>query len=446
MVSLAVLAAWVVAAPADDQNRGPAPAPAPIPASGPATDRKTPPPPPAPPADPTAKVKATDDVRTRSILDGLIYNRGAKAAGPQAGGNAETAKVVDGLLEAEKKRIAENQREGLLAYQQALAAANANRPVEALRLAKKAKSLFPNNPDIAAYAAVMQMEVNANRQLTSSNVRAKAYLAAGVSRGQELMRVGKYNEGEDLLLGVLDAARLFPEPASVDLYRRMAEQELDQYHMAVQSGTANPEPAPGVAAVDQAKWAAPGSTPPDNLRRLLRSADGRAPLWYANQKTKLTTPMSVDYKRASVASILDEIAEKTGLTFVIDTPVALSRAHINALLDLRVSDVPAETVLDLACQKAGVEYVPMERSIVITTRPKAIEYVRQWPEGLRHNWALGRVLFPEVHPELFAAVPAVGAISPIPATPLRVREADLNVPLHLRSGKALVAAIQALLK
>jgi hypothetical protein len=83
--------------------------------------------------------------------------------------------------------------------------------------------------------------------------------------------------------------------------------------------------------------------------------------------------------------------------------------------------------------------------VVITTRSKALEYVRQMPELLRHNWAAGRVLFPEIHPELFATAEAAEPQSAA-ARAARLRALDLDVPPHLQSGKALVAAIQALMK
>ena len=271
--------------------------------------------------------------KVADIVDGALQPSALPAAPASAG------QIAENVLAAERKSTAERQRDGLLKYQQALAAVQAGRPAEALRLGKKAKELYPDNSEIAAFVAKQQREVSTNRLTTATHSRARAYLSSAVVRGQDLLRAGRYAEGQDLLLGVLEAAKLFADPANVDSFRKGAEQELEAYRQAVASGL--------VASDHRAEKTPVGIAPPENARRILRQAEGRLPLWYAQQKARLALAVSVDYRRTSPAEAFDDLARKTGVSFAIDRPVALSRAHLAQNIDLRLVDFPAETVLDL---------------------------------------------------------------------------------------------------
>jgi hypothetical protein len=397
--------------------------------------KKTPPPIPQPPAKfapapkgQTPPMKTSGDPTSRDV--------------------SPAAKAIIDNLATKPEDEAARQREGMLAYQQALAAQQANRPGDALRLAKRAKQLFPSNADIAALAAQLQRESGAGKLASPSTTKAKAYLAAGYSRGSELLRAGQTAQGEDMLLGVVEASKLFPDPGSVDYYRRLADGELAQFRLAQANGTlpqngkGNPKAVPPEAPEPRP------IAPPENIRRLIRTPDAPVPSWYVQQKNRLATSMSVDYKRISAADALEDIAAKTGVEFIIDRPVALARTHVNSTVDFRAGDVTAEFILDLVSQKAGFEYVLMERSIVITTRSKALEYLRLLPEALRNNWLVARTLFPEVAGDLIAAQPGPAPTLPTgkEATQPRPRNVSGDLPPHLQSGRALVAAIQVLLK
>jgi hypothetical protein len=403
---------------------------------------KVPPPAPVPPmpVDPTAKPKPKDvGTKSKSIIDALAKKGHAQKQNPSDEPRSAPQELAQDASQ-EAQNVAERQRQGLLAFQQAKAAYDAKRPVEALNLVRKAKQLFPGNQEISEFAAKLQKEVGANRMVASTNTKAKAYLAAGYARGHDLFLAGRFAEAEDLLSGVVEACKLFSDPSQVEFYKKLAESDLGKYQAGIASGVIIPPTTS--ASSGEISAAVIANEPPRNARRLLTDSESRAPVWYVQQKNLLAVSMTVDYRRVPAAFVFDDISSRTNVSIVIDRPVALARSHVNALIDLRVGDMPAETILDLVCRKAGLEYVMMEKSIVITTRSKAIEYVRQLPESLRQNWALGRILFPEMNPELFASVEGSG-----PAlSPQRVRDLDANVPSHLQSGKALIAAIQALLR
>jgi len=362
---------------------------------------------------------------------------------------ADVRKIIDSHATNPAQKAAD-QREALLIYQQALAAQQANRSGEALRLGRRAKQLFPANQEISNFVAQLQRETSANKMVSPSSTKAKAYLAAGYARGSELMRTGRTAQGEDLLQGVMEASRLFADQTQVDFYRRLAEHELEQLRLAQANGTppapanADPSAAPPPAP-EAVRPAVAVQAPPDNVRRLVKP-DGRVPPWYVQQKNRLARSMTVDYRGNNASSILDDIAAKTGATIVIDRPVALARSHINSIIDFRVGDMPAEFILNLVCQKAGFEYVVMEKSIVITTHSKAIEYLRLLPEALRNNWLVARTLFPEMALEQIASMPTPAPPTQQPAPGARPRPLEEDVPPHLQSGAALVAAIRVLLK
>jgi hypothetical protein len=432
---------------------------APIFAQDPGGDanRRVPPPVPMPPASAPSKIIQTPTKAPQTPP------RSPPPAAPQppAGGSPsdpttapDVRKIIDAHATNPNQKAAD-QREALLLYQQAVAAHQANRSADALRFGRRAKQLFPTNQEISNFVAQVQRESGAGKAAAPSVTKAKAYLAAGYTRGVELLRAGRIAQGEDLLSGVVQASKLFPDPSQVDFFRKLAEGELEQSKLAHQNappppvndqqpndpnGTVPPPtpepPRPGV-----------GLAPADNVRRLARLPEARVPSWYVQQKNKLSRSMSVDYRNASAAEVLDAISAKAGVEFVIDRPVAMARSHINTLVDFRAGDVPAEFVLDLVCQKAGFEYVLMERSVVITTRSKALEYLRLLPEALRSNWLVARTLFPETSLDLIAAAPGPTPTPPTQTPPtVRPRSIDEDVPAYLQSGAALVAAIQVLVK
>jgi tetratricopeptide (TPR) repeat protein len=345
------------------------------------------------------------------------------------------AEVIDGLIESGRQRGLDNRREALATYEQAQAAAKAGKRAEAIKLARKAARLSPDNAEITGYALQLEQQGSEGRWAASNQARALAHMAAALSRAQQLQQQGKYRVAEELLDAVVKAADLFKE-ADAGFYRELAQRELVRYRAAVDAHKILPESTEKPA--EEPKLVATTAMPPVNYRRLLTASESQVPAWYAQHKVKLATPMTVDYRGEPVALVLEDIGRATGLSLTIDLPVTLSRQHLNAMIDLRTAETPAETILDLACQKSALEYVIMERAVVVTSPAKAIAYLRQLPEGLRNNWAAARVLFPELSADLLAA-PA--AQRPAPATAI-----EDTVPSYLRSGKALLDDVRTLLE
>ena len=105
---------------------------------------------------------------------------------------------------------------------------------------------------------------------------------------------------------------------------------------------------------------------------------------------------------------------------------------------MRINEVSAETVLALATEISGTEYVLLHDRVVITTRDKAIDYISEFPNVLADRWLAGRVLFPEQFEEEFARQEGV---SP------RDRETEaVELRPYLRSGEALLAEVERLLR
>jgi hypothetical protein len=364
-------------------------------------------------APPTRRPGAVD-----RIIDDTARSEPAKPAGP-----AEAKVLFDQAKQAEK--------DGRLA--------------DAARLAGAARRLAPGETAIASYADAVAKAANAVKVKRSTNIRAKAHLAAALTRGQELVQERRFDEAADILTGVVEGATLFPATDDVSMYVRIAKNELNNPKLAgLDAGAAGSAAAVVRNPIDDVKLVDPGYAPPENARRLLRASESAVPAWYSIQKVKLVTSMSVDYQKTSVARILDDLSAKTGIQFVIDTPVAMTRAHQNTFIDLRAGEVPAETLLNLVCVKTGVEYVIMERSVVITTPARALAAVKDMPGLLRHNWAVTRVLFPELDPDLVAVRPKP-ANMPGPGTVTRPR-AEEDLPPWLANRSALLDHLRQLLR
>lgn len=321
----------------------------------------------------------------------------------------------------------------------------------AASLAREAQRLYPESKAIAGFLATLQPENPAARAAATTHNRAKAHLAAALSRAQVLMQQRRYTESLDLLNGIIEATGKFPENSDVALYRDLAQKELIEYRVGVQTGKIRPSteaPAPRPATLEQQPPAPPGpsisefTAAPANAYRLARIARDQTPAWYSKIKTSLRLNMSVDYHAMPLGVVLDDIQDKTGVPVVIDTPIQGARTTMTALIDLRVNTVPAETVLYLATQVAGCEYVILEKGIVITTSDKAGDYIRNLPDSVAGQWARARYLFPDLYIDVMTTRPLPEAKPNVAG----LDERGDTVPVYLRSGQDLVAHIEQLIR
>jgi tetratricopeptide (TPR) repeat protein len=353
---------------------------------------------------------------------------------------ASPESIIDGVASKADEAANRKSRNASLLFEQAKAAHKEGQLAEAIRLANSAKRMSPSNREFADFAASLQKEAGKPSTLPNQ-ARAVGRLAAAVARAQEMMEQGRYSRGMDLLTHAVKAAELFPAEAGVATYKRMAEREIALYRERIDRGEIQADEAPQTS--DEPVLVSTGSAAPLNARRILRTLEQATPLWYAETKNRLAFSMNVDYKRQSVADIVEEIGKVTGVKIMLDETILRSRTHLNTPIDFRISDVAAERVLDLVCVQGGLEYVIMERGVVVTTPSRAVRYLRDLPESVRNNWLTARVLFPEMTPEVLASAPLPNAV-PGQALPDE-EELDADVPTYLKSGKALLADIQSLL-
>jgi hypothetical protein len=232
------------------------------------------------------------------------------------------------------------------------------------------------------------------------------------------------------------------------LYRDLAQKELIEYRVGVQTGkirpnneTTSPRPAgtePAVTNTANAEFTAA----PSNAFRLARIARDQTPPWFSKTKTALRRSMTVDYHAMPLGLVLDDIQDKTGIPVIVDSPIQGAKTTMTSVIDLRVNSVPAETILYLATQVAGCEYVLIERGIVITTADKAGDYIRNLPDAVSNQWARARYLFPDLY---------VDAMSTRPLPEAKANQSGSDdrpdsVPVYLRSGRDLVAHIEQLIR
>jgi hypothetical protein len=374
------------------------------------------------------------DVVRKLLKDLATSAEGNKPA--EGAGRASSEQVIDELAAGPSKVTPEE----LIAT--ARQSEKQGRWHEALRLARAARRLAPDDASIDAYVKLLQMAV-ADRDASQSTLsRATAHLAAGLTRGQDLMETGRYSQAVDLLEHVVKASALFPSTANVGLYARLADRELKEYQARVEDGSIVPDVTATTKPVEEPILVSTGAAAPVNARRVLRPAD--APRWYAELKNRLAFPMTVDYQRESVAAVLEKIGEKTGVKILLDSPVVSSRSHLQNHVDLRIADVSAERILDLACAKGGLEYVLMEKGVVVTTPSRAVRYLRDLPDSVSRNWLAARVIFPDLSPTLANQPPLPNALPS--ERMVEADEEDRDLPAYLRSGSALLADIQSILK
>ncbi len=357
--------------------------------------------------------------------------------------------------EAEGKKIgrdqgADGRRQALQLLAEAELSLEEGQIARAVALAREAQKLYPESKAIGAFLASIQADLPAIRVGPTTHNRAKAHLAAALTRAQVLMQQRRYTEALDLLNGIIEAAQKFPSRTDVSLYRDLAHRELIEYRVGVQMGRIRPgheTPAPrttipgGDESTDQATTSE-FTTTPSNAYRLARISRDQTPAWYSRTKTALRRNMSVDYRSMPLGLVLDDIHQATGVPIIVDTPVQASKTTLIALVDLRVSTVSAETVLNFATQVAGCEFVLLEKGIVITTADKAGDYIRSLPDSVSNHWARARYLFPDLYLEAMSTRPLPEA----KPNPLADGERPEMVPAYLRSGRDLVAHIEQLIR
>jgi hypothetical protein len=342
----------------------------------------------------------------------------------------------------------ESRRQALQLLAEAEIALEGGHIARATALAREAQRLYPESKAIAGFLASFQPDAIVVRAPVSTHNRAKAHLAAALSRAQVLMQQRRYTESLDLLNGIVEAADKFPDGSDVSLYRDLAQKELIEYRVGVQVGKIRPSnetPAPRPAVVEH-----PLSSPtdaeftaaPSNAFRLARIARDQTPPWFSKIKTALRRNMTVNYNAMPLGLVLDDIQEKTGVPVIIDAPIQGAKTTMTAIIDLRVGTVPAETILYLATQVAGCEYVLLERGILITTADKAGDYIRNLPDAVANQWARARYLFPDLYIDAMAT-------RPLPEARPSIGHADErtdSVPVYLRSGRDLVGHIEQLIR
>jgi len=374
---------------------------------------------------------------TLGLVTGLV------AAAQDKPGESGSQKAAD-------SQSSETRRQALRVLAEAEIAIEDGQTARAVALAREAQRLYPESKAIAAFLASIQPETPTAKSVPPAYNRAKAHLAAALSRAQVLMQQRRYTESLDLLNGIVEAAGKFPEGSDVTLYRDLAQKDLIDYRLGVQTckirpSTELPAPRPSLPSPEDATATPPTAeftAAPSNAYRLARVARDQTPAWYSKIKTGLRRHMTVDYRAMPLGLVLDDIQDKTGVTVVVDTPIQAAKTTMTSLIDLRVGSVPAETVLYLATQVAGCEYVLMEKGVIITTADKAGDYIRSLPDSVSGHWARARYLFPDLYIDAMATRPLPEAK---PSQPGEDERTD-NLPSYLRSGRDLVAHIEQLIR
>jgi hypothetical protein len=352
--------------------------------------------------------------------------------------------VIKDVVEQSRASTATNLRNAAVLFKQAMAADTAGRLSDAVRLISQAQKLDPTNAEMDAFAESLQKKWAIKSEQMPAITKGSARLAAALSRGRSLIDQGRYAEGVDLLNGVCKASSFFPADANIAVYRRNAERDLANYRDRVAKGIIRPDDATEASMADEPVLVPIGAAAPLNARRILRTAENATPTWYSRIKDRLAFKMNVDFVHEPVADVFEAIEQATGVKILIDDPVMKSRAHLATRVDFRISEVSAETILDIACEKSGLEYVIMERGLVVTTPSRAARFLQDLPESVRDNWLAARVVFPDLTPELLALPPLPNSL-PGEANSDRSR-LDRDLPHYLRSGDALVKDIQSILK
>src|SRR5262245_58083751 len=137
------------------------------------------------------------------------------------GGSAALAQETEAPKSDPKKatsdQTTEARRQALQLLAEAETALESGHTARASALAREAQRLYPESKSIAGFLSSLAADslVGVRGAGTSTHNRAKAHLAAALSRAQVLMQQRRYTESLDLLNGIIEATGKFPESADV---------------------------------------------------------------------------------------------------------------------------------------------------------------------------------------------------------------------------------------
>ena len=346
----------------------------------------------------------------------LVLAAAAPAAGqaPPDDPNKPIQDILTGIRQRADEQKHADQRRALLLLQQAQTARKAGRLSEAVTLIRKAQELFPESEEIKQAHRRLLAEQRSQREAAINLAVAQERLSEALRHAEALARAGRRAEARELTEAVLIATGRFP--AGVDLTE--ARQSAEKVFAEVTDAPADVQPLP----------VAP------------READLSLPAL----KQALARPMTVDWRNESLVTILQEVSRHTGVKVVIDPALERVRGPLARRLDLRLTRVSAERVLQLATEQTGTDYVLVEGQVVITTKDKAVQFTVARNQGLPEAGSLHRLL----HPELYRLTPPrdLPVLPPAPPPLLDIRPPPPKVPDYLQSGRAFLDHIDELLK
>lgn len=144
----------------------------------------------------------------------------------------------------------------------------------------------------------------------------------------------------------------------------------------------------------------------------------------ADAKTLLKKRLNVSWVQLPLTEALAELADQTGITFIIDPPLARLRWFESRTITYSGEDITAEKLLREILDVAAMESVPGRKAqVLLTTKQQALQFAVAQGQDPR-----------ERRP---AAPPPVQAVPPSGK-----REAAPAVPAHLQSIGAFVKALR----
>ena len=259
---------------------------------------------------------------------------------------------------AEQQKLADRERAVQL-LQQAHQARAEGRISDAVRLAERAQTLFPESAAVRQAIQELHGDQADSREQNISLSAARNRLEEAVDYAQQLLREKKVAQARELAEAVREAGGRFPPGVDVTHAMQLAQKILED------QPAAEAAPAKEILPVPE-----PAPPPP--------------PKSTSETRQMLAKKLGGEWRDATLMQVLQDLGKETGVPINVD--LDLQRAHIfdTRRVYLQVNGATAEGVLRTVTNISGTAYLLVNGEVQIMPKYNAVLYAvsrsREAPE------------------------------------------------------------------
>ena len=235
---------------------------------------------------------------------------------------------------------------------------DAGRYEEGLALLDSAALQSPNEPSYRASLVLQHERVVATLLARADQLRLAGEYAAAADAYQRVLRLSPRNTR------AVDALRTLEQRRNLDEMQKQARAAFRRGDLELAE-----KQLAGVLALD------PNSAEGLALRKEIELQHAREASTYPRLRTRITRPVTLEFREANLKMVLDALSRTTGLNFIVDKDV-----KPDLKVTIFVRQVAVEDALDLLLAQSGLERKVMNDNTVIVypATPAKVREYQDW--------------------------------------------------------------------